>query len=149
MSPRVLGRPARFTRVGQSAVHLAACAVALYPCAAHGPPLAAHLCVTPLAIISWLSTIGTQRKSLGCCQPPVQFSQEWRLIFSRKFHADWGAQDLGLILCPTQDMARARSCAWFWHRIKYAQDLGIELHEYPTLEGEIGKAVSLLCVSLS
>ena len=22
-------------------------------------------------------------------------------------------------------MARARSCAWFWHRIKYAQDLGI------------------------
>ena len=22
-------------------------------------------------------------------------------------------------------MARARSCAWFWHMIKYAQDLGI------------------------
>ena len=40
-------------------------------------------------------------------------------------HADSIAQDLGLILCPAQDMARARSCAWFWHRIKYAQDLGI------------------------
>ena len=34
-------------------------------------------------------------------------------------HADSIAQDLGLILCPAQDMARARSCAWFWHRIKY------------------------------
>ena len=54
LSPRAsaIWRPSRW---GQSAVHLAACAVALWPCAAHGPPLAAHLCVTPLAIISWLA----------------------------------------------------------------------------------------------
>ena len=48
-------------------------------------------------------------------------------LLKKKIHADSSAQDLGLILCPTQDMARARSCAWFWHRIKYAQELGIAI----------------------
>ena len=37
------------SRLGQSAVHLAACAITLWSCAAHGPPLAAHQCMTPLA----------------------------------------------------------------------------------------------------
>ena len=45
LSPRAsaIWRPSRW---GQSAVHLAACAVALWPCAAHGPPLAAHMPIT-------------------------------------------------------------------------------------------------------
>ena len=38
----------RPSRLGQSAVHLAACAVALWPCVAHGPPLTAHPCPDPL-----------------------------------------------------------------------------------------------------
>ena len=83
MSPRALGRLVPFTRLEQYAVHLAACAVALWPCAAHGPPLAAHLCVTPLAIISWLAKqdriereLSTTRLSLSqlqnkSSQPPV------------------------------------------------------------------------------
>ena len=75
MSPRALGRLVPFTRLEQSAVHLAACAVALWPCATHGPPLAAHLCLTPLAIISWLATTIVSRES---SQPPVSLFLNFR-----------------------------------------------------------------------
>ena len=40
--------------------------VHLVSCAAHGPPLAAHQCVTPLAIFSWIaSTIGQSERALN------------------------------------------------------------------------------------
>ena len=58
--------------------------VHLVSCAAHGPPLAAHQCVTPLAIFSWLAKqdriereLSTTRLYLSqlqnkSSQPPVQ-----------------------------------------------------------------------------
>ena len=49
LGSHVLSRRRRLHGLGQSVVSLAACAVALWPCAAHGPLLAAHQCVTPLA----------------------------------------------------------------------------------------------------
>ena len=118
LSPRAsaIWRPSRW---GQSAVHLAACAVALWPCAAHWPPLTAHPCPDPL---DHHRTITPQRKSVSSF---FAIFAQWNIL--RKF--------VGMKkVCSVGKCVQRRS----WAPTRFEKQTVLSIHTY----------IQLRCVSL-